>query len=154
MLRREAKALLEAAGLSACELSLSLVSDDTIRGLNRDFRDKDAPTDVLSFSQIEERGEAPPDPLAIPNRRGMPLGDVVISVDTALKQAADLGVSPGERMRTLLIHGFLHLLGYDHERSRAEARRMFQRERELASMVERQLARATGAGKPAAGPGA
>lgn len=127
------------AGLSACELSLSVVSDDTIQALNRDYRGKDAPTDVLSFSQIEERGEAPPDPLSVPNRRGIVLGDIVISVETALRQAAKMRILPAERMRTLLIHGFLHLLGYDHERSPAEARRMFKRERELAAALENKM---------------
>ncbi len=135
-LKRDAAALLEETGLSVCELSLSIVSDETIRELNRDFRAKDVPTDVLSFSQIEERGKAPPDPYALPNRPGMPLGDVVISADTALRQARELGVPPAERLRTLLIHGFLHLLGHDHERSPAEARRMFARERKLAARLD------------------
>ncbi len=79
---------------------------------------------------------APPDPYAVPNQRGMPLGDVVISIDTALRQARELGVSPAARLRTLLIHGFLHLLGHDHERSVAEARRMFARERRLAARLD------------------
>ncbi len=134
-LKRDAASLLEQTGLSDRELSLSLVSDEAIRKLNRDFRGKDAPTDVLSFSQVEERGKAPPDPYAVPNQPGMPLGDVVISVDTALRQARELGVSPEARLRTLLIHGFLHLLGHDHERSVAEARRMFARERRLAARL-------------------
>ena len=69
------------------------------------------------------------------NTRGMPLGDVVISIDTALAQSREYGVAPAERLRTLLIHGFLHLLGYDHERSPAEARKMFARERELAATM-------------------
>jgi rRNA maturation RNase YbeY len=57
-------------------------------------------------------------------------------VDTARRQARRLGVAPAARMRTLLMHGVLHLLGYDHERSPAEARRMFARERELAAALE------------------
>jgi rRNA maturation RNase YbeY len=69
-------------------------------------------------------------------RPGTALGDVVISVDTARRQARRLGVAPATRMRTLLMHGVLHLLGYDHERSPAEARRMFARERELAAALE------------------
>jgi rRNA maturation RNase YbeY len=69
-------------------------------------------------------------------RPGTALGDVVISVDTARRQARRLGVAPDARMRTLLMHGVLHLLGYDHERSPAEARRMFARERELAAALE------------------
>jgi rRNA maturation RNase YbeY len=68
---------------------------------------------------------------------GTPLGDVVISVETARRQARRLGVAAASRMRTLLVHGLLHLLGYDHERSPAEARRMFARERELAAALRR-----------------
>jgi len=60
---------------------------------------------------------------------------VVISIETALAQSREYGVKPAERLRTLLIHGFLHLLGYDHERSRAEARKMFARARELAAIM-------------------
>jgi len=63
------------------------------------------------------------------------LGDVVISVDTARRQSHALGIATAVRMRTLLIHGLLHLLGYDHERSPAEARSMFKRERELAARL-------------------
>jgi probable rRNA maturation factor len=125
---------MKAAGLPDCELSLTLTSDESIRALNRDYRKKDRATDVLSFSQIEERDVTPPDPRAIPNSRGMPLGDVVISIETALSQSHEYG-APAERLRTLLIHGFLHLLGYDHERSPAEARKMFARERELGAIM-------------------
>jgi probable rRNA maturation factor len=134
-LKRDALALMAAAELPHCELSLTLTSDESIRVLNRDYRGKDRATDVLSFSQIEERGVAPPDPRTVANTRGMPLGDVVISIDTALAQSRAYGVKPGERLRTLLIHGFLHLLGYDHERSPSEARKMFARERELAALM-------------------
>ena len=132
---RDALALMKAARLPDCELSLTLTSDASIRALNRDYRKKDCATDVLSFSQIEERDDAPPDPRAVRNAEGMPLGDVVISIDTALAQSRKYGVTPAERLRTLLIHGFLHLLGYDHERSPSEARKMFARERELAAIM-------------------
>jgi probable rRNA maturation factor len=134
-LQRDALALMKAAGLPDCELSLTLTSDASIRTLNRDYRNKDRATDVLSFSQIEERDGAPPDPRAIANTAGMPLGDVVISIDTALAQSRAYGVAPEDRLRTLLIHGFLHLLGYDHERSPADARKMFVRERALAAIM-------------------
>lgn len=134
LVRRDAAALLRAAHLERCELSIALVSDEQIRELNRSYRGKDQPTDVLSFSQVEEKGAAKGD-IEVPNARGIPLGDVVISIDTALAQAREFGVTPAERLRTLLIHGFLHLIGYDHERSRADARKMFARERELAAAL-------------------
>jgi rRNA maturation RNase YbeY len=136
-LRADAESLMCAAGLAQCELSLTLTSDRAIQQLNREYRHIDAPTDVLSFSQIEQAGAAPPDPRDVANRDGLPLGDVVISIDTALRQCRELRVSPASRLRTLLIHGFLHLLGYDHERSPADARRMFARERALAAKLDR-----------------
>ena len=133
-LRSDAARLLAATGLKRSELSVIIVDDATIQGLNREFRGKDAPTDVLSFSQVEEVGASPPDPLNLVSP-GMILGDVVISIDTALKQASRYGVTPASRLRTLLIHGVLHLVGYDHERSRGDARKMFARERELAGAI-------------------
>jgi probable rRNA maturation factor len=93
-----------------------------MRRLNRDWRGKDRPTDVLSFAQREGAGGAP---------RGL-LGDVVISVDTARRQAAERAAPLAHELDRLLIHGVLHLLGYDHEHSAAEARRMQRRERQLA----------------------
>jgi probable rRNA maturation factor len=136
-LRADVLTLLGILALEHCELSLMLVSDSGIRRLNREFRGKDQATDVLSFPQIEadrelkqRRGASTPDapPLAI--------GDIVISIDTARRQARELGQAAAARIRTLLIHGMLHLLGYDHERSLAEARRMFAREHELAALMD------------------
>jgi probable rRNA maturation factor len=126
---------MRAIGLDQCELSLTLTSDRAIRRLNRDFRGIDTPTDVLSFSQIEQAGSSPPNPRSVKNSRGLPVGDVVISIDTALRQAREYRVSPAARLRRLLIHGFLHLIGYDHERSATDARRMFARERALAAKI-------------------
>ena len=84
--------------------------------LNRRWRGKNRPTDVLSFPQDAD---------------GL-LGDVVISVETARRQAIEQRTTVGREADRLLIHGLLHLLGYDHERSPAEARRMRLRERALA----------------------
>ena len=104
------------------ELTISLVDDVEIRRLNRDYRRKDRPTDVLAFAMREG-----------PRVTGdeSQLGDVVISLDTAARQAARRGAPLGDEVATLLIHGVLHLLGYDHERSAVEARRMKRKEREL-----------------------
>jgi len=130
-----------AANLPECELSLSVVTDRTIRALNRTYRGIDSATDVLSFSQIEQAGVAPAKPPNVTNSAGLMLGDVVISIDTALRQAIELRVTPASRMRRLLIHGFLHLIGYDHERSPSEARRMFARERALANKIDNTTSR-------------
>jgi rRNA maturation RNase YbeY len=139
-LKRDAARLMEAADLGACELSLMLVGDQAIRRLNRQFRKKDTPTDVLAFSQLEEPGVPSRSWARVANRRATVLGDVVISVDTAVRQARRLGVAPAARLRTLLIHGFLHLIGYDHERSKREASRMRAREMRLAAALARTAA--------------
>jgi len=182
-LRADARRLMALLGIAGCELSIVIAGDDFVHALNREFRGKDRPTDVLSFSQLEEtpfvgmpsnaahprrrrRGRdalAPPPPGLRPPPKpacpplvpaaGAALGDVVISVDTAHRQARRLGVAPAARMRTLLVHGLLHLLGYDHERSLAEARRMFARERELAAALRRISLRAR-ASRPRASTGA
>jgi len=119
---RSARRLLGALRREDDELSVLLVSDREMRRLNRTWRDRDRPTDVLAFAQAEGEGGVP---------AGL-LGDVVISVDTAKRQAKELGHALGDEADRLLIHGVLHLLGYDHEVSPAEARRMQRRERALA----------------------
>ncbi len=128
-LRRLATRILRAARPAGGELSLLLVDDATIAALNAAYRRRPEPTDVLSFSQVE--GPAPPPAAAA----GPVLGDVVISVETARRQARSRGRPLDEELAALLIHGVLHLLGYDHERGRAEARRMFARERAVAEAV-------------------
>jgi rRNA maturation RNase YbeY len=124
-LGRVARRLLRRLDLAETELSILLVNDREMRALNRRYRGIDRATDVLAFAQQEGAGGTPD---------GL-LGDVVISVDTARRQARDAGSSLGAEGDRLLIHGLLHLLGYDHERSAAEARRMQRRERELASWL-------------------
>jgi rRNA maturation RNase YbeY len=102
------------------ELSVALVGDREIRRLNAKYRQKDYATDVLSFPVIE----AWPGPASM-------LGDVVISVDRAAAQAKEEGRTLTEEMGVLLIHGVVHLLGYDHERSAREARVMRRVERKV-----------------------
>ena len=117
--------VLELMKIDAGELSISLVDDAEIQELNATWRAKEGPTDVLAFAQGE--GEAIPEAL---------LGDVVISVPTAVRQAAERGHAPEREIRELLVHGILHLLGYDHERSEAEAERMFSRQHKLLEGLE------------------
>lgn len=119
--RADANALLNELRVQA-ELSIALVSDVEMQRLNSTYRRVDRPTDVLAFPMSERTDDGPHPRL---------LGDVVISVDTAARQAAQRDVGLAEEVRVLLTHGILHLLGYDHERSPAEARRMFRRQREL-----------------------
>lgn len=111
------------------ELSIVLIGDDEMQALNARYRRIDRPTDVLAFAQREGAGGI---------RHLDLLGDVVISLDTASRQAGERGVELRDEIRVLLAHGILHLLGYDHERSPAEARRMFAKQRRL---LKRLLAR-------------
>ena len=119
--RSDARAALRVLGCAPCELSLALVDDAEMRALNRDWRGKDRTTDVLAFAQGEGEGASP---------AGL-LGDVVVSVPTARRQAETRGCDARQEIRTLLVHGILHLLGHDHERSPADARRMFRLQREV-----------------------
>jgi len=112
---------LAAAGEAEAEMTLSLVDDDEIRALNRDWRETDQPTDVLSFSMREgEGGELHPELL----------GDVVISVETAARQAEDAGKTLEAELLHLAVHGLAHLCGYDHA-TEAEEKVMFGWEAEL-----------------------
>ncbi|KAI8470741.1 MAG: HAD-like protein [Monoraphidium minutum] len=97
-------------------VSLVLCDDAYIRALNAAHRGKDAATDVLSFEVPDEPGEAPP-PVKL-------LGDLVVSLDTAARQAAERGHSLEDELRILLVHGCLHLAGFDHERGGAQLREM------------------------------
>jgi len=107
--------VLETLEETDCELSLLLTDDIEIQELNRTYRDLDKATDVLSFPQDEDAVNESGDTL---------LGDVVISVETAARQAEEHHLSFNEELILLAIHGILHLLGYDHERSPQEARIM------------------------------
>lgn len=99
-----------------------------MRSLNRAWRGKDRTTDVLSFSLRE--GKHPPVQSSL-------LGDVVISAPAAERQAAEAGHSLSREIDILLVHGVLHLAGYDHERGEAEARRMRMKERKLLEIISR-----------------
>ena len=94
--------LLELKGVS---VSLMLCKDERIHELNKLYRGQDKPTDVLSFAQREGDFADPNDPL---------LGDVVISMDTASRQAVEYGQPLSAELELLMVHGVLHLLGYDH----------------------------------------
>ncbi len=106
--------MLRALGRQDAELSILLCDDSVIHALNRAYRGRDRPTDVLAFAMREGEGGSVSDHV---------LGDVVISIDTARSQAHGGGRTIAEEVTTLLAHGLLHLLGYDH-RTRAEERRM------------------------------
>ncbi len=102
------------------EVSLTLVSEEEIQRLNKEFRDKDAVTDVLSFPMLEFDGTQVPTDLMIsedmlnPDTKEILLGDIVICTDRVLSQAAEYGHSQKREYAFLIAHSMLHLLGYDH----------------------------------------
>jgi len=119
-----ARRVLEAEGLLAAELGVVVTDDETVRALNRDYAGEDEATDVLSFSLREgEQFVAAPDGV-------VRLGEVIISYPTAERQAAEAGRPVAVEVAHLLIHGILHILGYDHAEP-DEERRMQGREEEL-----------------------
>lgn len=121
---RLAQRILTASGDSEAELGLEIVGNSRIRRLNHQYRQQDRPTDVLAFPLREAGGP-----------RTALLGDVVISFPKAAAQASQYGHSIEEELIRLLIHGILHLQGYDHERGESEARRMRRREREILRLL-------------------
>ncbi len=127
-LRQAARRLLEIEGLARAEISVLLTDDATIHDLNRRYRGYDKPTDVLSFAQQEMLDDAPPMP-ALPGQPAA-LGDIVISVDTAARQAETHGIALETELALLTVHGLLHLLGYEDETENG-AERMRVREREI-----------------------
>jgi probable rRNA maturation factor len=109
--RERAERMLAALKLKKAELSVMLCDDRTIHALNRTHRKKNKPTDVLAFALGE--GEV------LPGAEGV-LGDVVISLDTARRQARDRGHALWDEVTLLLAHGLLHLIGYDHRTDEEE----------------------------------
>ena len=120
------------------EISVLLVDNATIRSVNRDYRHKDAATDVLSFP-LEEALDGDPEPAVIGGPTERLLGDLVISVEMAVAQAAEYGHSLERELAFLSVHGLLHLLGYDHEPgAEAEVAMQAEEKRILAAMgIER-----------------
>jgi probable rRNA maturation factor len=114
-------------------LSVLIVDDAAIQEINRDYLHKDQPTNVISFAMQEGDGAGIQPQL---------LGDVVISAETAERDAAEAQVTTEEELYFLLLHGILHLLGYDHERgSKADAQRMRSREQELYALLCKEMTR-------------
>lgn len=118
------------------EVSVSFVEDSEIQKLNQEYRQKDSPTDVLSFP-LGENGVYDINP----ESGAMCLGDIVISMETAQRQADSYGHSLRREVAFLTVHSMLHLLGYDHEDGKLEEVRMREKEEEVLGMLG--LSRAT-----------
>lgn len=117
------------------EVSVLLVDNAAIRELNRDYRNKDSATDVLSFpmeEDMEDNGE--PDVIGGPTERM--LGDIVISIEKAVEQADEYGHSIERELAFLTVHGLLHLLGHDHEGDAAGEKTMRAEEKRILAALE------------------
>jgi len=119
------------------EVSLVIVGQERIQELNREYRGKDRPTDVLSFSLIEQKENETEDFINPPDGL-IHLGEVIISYPQAVLQADEHQHSIKKEMEILMIHGILHLLGYDHEQPE-KAPAMIAREKEILNTLEREL---------------
>ncbi|WP_438446387.1 rRNA maturation RNase YbeY [Gorillibacterium sp. sgz5001074] len=141
----------EQEGVDSGELALSFVDDETIHQLNKEYRGMDKPTDVLSFAMTERGddeleihyGDMEVETVELEGLEGEeldegtpvlaePLGDIIISVPRAIAQAEDYGHSVEREIAFLFVHGFLHLIGYDHETEEDE-KNMFAKQEQILS---------------------
>jgi probable rRNA maturation factor len=130
MVRKIARETLNALGSPDAELSLSFVDDKEITQLNQQYLLRDRPTDVLAFPMREG---------SFSEINPHLLGDVVISLETAHRQAADKKHTLAEEVCLLLIHGILHLLGYNHETPGCDAKTMRKKEKELFRLMQERV---------------
>jgi probable rRNA maturation factor len=127
MIESRCMRILAVAGIRGRELSVLVCGAARMQELNRDWRGKDRPTDVLSFAQLE--GELAGLDCSL-------LGDVVICHEVLLAQAEEQGTTPDAELTRLLVHGILHLLGFDHEEDPAAAERMRAEEARIINELE------------------
>lgn len=109
------------------EVSITIVSDAEIQEINREYRGVDRPTDVISFEMQDDLDDLP---LDVQRQVGNMLGDIIVSIDRAREQAAEYNHSVEREVGFLVVHGFLHLLGYTHD-SEEEEQQMFTRQKEI-----------------------
>jgi len=126
-LRKSAQAILNALGSPEGELSILVVDDSEIKTLNKNYLNRSGPTNVIAFPMKE--GD-------FSDINPQLLGDVVISTETAGREALQSGISTEERFTQLLVHGILHLFGFDHEKSEQDARKMDKKSNELLRLIE------------------
>jgi probable rRNA maturation factor len=119
--------ILNALDYHDAELSILIVDDPQIAILNKKYLRRNGPTNVIAFPMRTEQ---------FSNINPELLGDVVISIETAEKEGKSIGISMEERFTQLLVHGILHLLGYDHEKSEQEADKMEKKSEEILKLIE------------------
>ena len=138
-IRKCIQATLDAEGVDVrCEINVLVTDDAGIRVINRESRNLDKPTDVLSFPMFQlEAGNAPEDwaEYQDPATGLVPLGDMCISLERAVAQAAEFGHSVRREVGYLTIHSMLHLLGYDHLDEGEQKRQMRGREEAIAASI-------------------
>jgi probable rRNA maturation factor len=126
-MRRKLKKVLKDLGCHEGELSVLLTDDQHMAQLNKRFLQREGPTNVLAFPM--SNGDPSDDDFGM-------LGDIVLSVETAIRESKALGEPLQETIDRLLLHGLLHLLGFDHERSLEEARRMEKEQARLLHLMK------------------
>jgi probable rRNA maturation factor len=125
-IKKTVQAILNALDFPEGEISILFVDDPQIEELNQKYRNRKGPTNVIAFAMREgEFSDLTPHLL----------GDVVISTDTVAREAQNFGVPFERRINELLVHGILHLFGYDHEKSEGDTRKMEQKSKELLNLI-------------------
>ena len=111
-----------------CEVSVTFTNNEQIKELNKNYRNKNSVTDVLSFPMFDDFTN-------IEMVNDIPLGDIVISLERAAKQGYEIGHSIYHEVAFLCVHSTLHLLGYDHETSKADEKEMFGKQKEIMEIM-------------------
>jgi probable rRNA maturation factor len=125
-IQQKAKDILNVLECHNAELSVLIVDDPQIAELNKQYLHRSGPTNVIAFPMHTD---------IFPNINPELLGDVVISVETAAKEGKSIGIGMEERFIQLLVHGILHIIGYDHEKSEAQAEKMVEKENEILKSI-------------------
>ena len=119
------------------ELSIVITDNEGIKEMNRTYRNIDRPTNVLAFPMLEWGPDDVPFPGVKDDATQAPLlGDIVISMETAAQEAKSAAITLDERTSQLMVHGILHLVGYDHEQGEDKARHMEEKSLELIRLIE------------------
>ena len=126
-IRRKARAILNALDSPDVELSILIVDDPKIEVLNKEYFNRHGPTNVIAFPMRTGQFKKITPQL---------LGDVVISIETAAKEGQIAAISMEERFTQLLVHGILHLIGYDHEKTKKQADKMEKKSNEILKLID------------------
>lgn len=126
-IQQKARDILNVLECHDAELSVLIVDDPQIATLNQQYLHRSGPTNVIAFPMHTD---------VFPNINPGILGDVVISIETAAREGERIGIGMEDRIIQLLVHGILHLIGYDHEKSEAQAEKMAQKENEILRMIQ------------------